>query len=272
MIADRRSGLKGPRIDDQAITDFFLCLRAIPRRHVGDMLTTPSEPRTDNEPASASDAPGIGSFPAGQDIGRLLHNLRNPLTPLMMGIEILKAGQLDEQQQQLLDMMHGQVRQLTGIIDDFESAAAPPPPEAQDQSPSAGKQDLTANGASGVRSVLIIDDNPNILASLKILFEERGYDVLAAMRAEDAVALAGAHQPTVCLCDISLPTIDGFEAASELRTAHGGMLMFSMSGFDSREDRERSNAVGFLDHFRKPFAFDEVLQIIENYAAVRSFG
>lgn len=270
MIADRRSGLKGPRIDDQAITDFFLCLRAIPRRHVGDMLTTPSEPRTDNEPASASDAPGIGSFPAGQDIGRLLHNLRNPLTPLMMGIEILKAGQLDEQQQQLLDMMHGQVRQLTGIIDDFESAAAPPPPEALDQSP--GGQDLTANDPSGVRSVLIIDDNPNILASLKILFEERGYDVLAAMRAEDAVALAGAHQPAVCLCDISLPTIDGFEAASELRTAHGGMLMFSMSGFDSREDRERSNAVGFLDHFRKPFAFDEVLQIIENYAAVRSFG
>lgn len=45
--------------------------------------------------------------------------------------------------------------------------------------------------------------------------------------------------------------------------------MFSMSGFDSAEDREQSKAVGFLAHFRKPFAFEEVVQTIEKSVAVR---
>jgi Response regulator containing CheY-like receiver, AAA-type ATPase, and DNA-binding domains len=233
------------------------------------MPTPPSESTKDNKPADTGEAPGIGSFSTEQDIGRLLHNFRNPLTPLVMGIEILKASTSDPKHHQLLDMMHGQVRQLTGMLDRFENSTTTPPSPEQGKTAAPGEQELTGNGPGEVRSVLIIDDNPNILASLQILFEERDYSVLAAMKAEDAIALAENHRPSVCLCDISLPTLDGFEAASELRKAHAGMLMFSMSGFDSREDREQSRAVGFLDHFRKPFIFDEVLQIIENFAACR---
>lgn len=233
------------------------------------MPTPPSESRKDNGSADTRGATGIGSLTRGQDLGSLLHDLRNPLTPLVMGIEILKASSLDPKQQQLVEMMHGQVRQLGAMLDRFEASAATPLPNEQDQTPATGGQEPTGNDPSKARSVLIIDDNPNILASLQILFEERGYSVLAAIKAEDAIALAENHRPAVCLCDISLPTLDGFEAASELRKVHARMLMFSMSGFDSREDREQSKEVGFLDHFRKPFVFDEVVQIIENFAAYR---
>jgi len=229
----------------------------------------PTPPRESTEVQESAEAPGIESLSTGRDIGKLLHDLRNPLTPLVMGIEILKSSSLDPKQQQLLEVMHGQVRQLTSLLDRFENSGTTPPPDEQVQTAVAGGQELTGNDPSKARSVLIIDDNPNILASLQILFEERGYSVLAAMKAEDAIVLAENYKPAVCVCDISLPTLDGFEAASELRKAHGGMLMFSMSGFDSREDREQSKAVGFLDHFRKPFVFDEVVQIIENFAAAR---
>lgn len=233
------------------------------------MLTPPSESRKDAPPSDTGNAPGIESFSTEQDISRLLHDLRNPLTPLVMGIEILKATSLDAKQQQLVEMMHGQVRQLGAMLDRFEASAAAPPSDEQGQVATLESRKLTGNNPSEIRSVLIIDDNPNILASLQILFEERGYSVLAAMKAEDAIALAENHKPAVCVCDISLPTLDGFEAASELKKAHGGMRMFSMSGFGSEEDREQSKAVGFLAHFRKPFAFEEVVHTIEKSVVVR---
>lgn len=236
------------------------------------MPTPPRRSGKDNEPAGTGGAPEIGPLPLRQDINKLLHDLRNPLTPLVTGIEILRTYSSEPQQHRILDLMQEQVQLLTTLLNDFDSPETPAPTDGEGQAATLRADELAAEEPSTVRSVLIIDDNPNILASLKILFEERGYGTLVAMKAEDAIALAENHRPAICLCDISLPTLDGFETAAELRKVHARMLMFSMSGFDSREDREQSKAVGFLDHFRKPFVFDEVLQIIENYAAVRSIG
>jgi len=199
------------------------------------------------------------------EVRKLLHDLRNPLTPLVTGIEILKGQGPNALQQRTLEMMNAQVRQLVELLDRFERNC-----EAEASAGDEADSHTTGGAAptgEGPRSILIIDDNPNILAALTIMFEDRGYSVRAAIKAEDAVTLAETFKPDVCLCDISLPTLDGYEAASQLREAHPGMRMFSMSGLDAPEDRAQSKAVGFIAHFGKPFIFDEMIQTIERAAA-----
>lgn len=74
-----------------------------------------------------------------------------------------------------------------------ENSAATPPSDEQGKTATAREQKLTRDNPSEVRSALIIDDNPNTLASAQILFDERGYSVLAAMKAQDNVPAPSSH-------------------------------------------------------------------------------
>jgi CheY-like chemotaxis protein len=200
--------------------------------------------------------------PAPNDIRILVHDVRNALTPVFTGIEILRGRGLPDDQRALLDMMASQVGLLTDILNGHERESGDGFPEMTDaRAASATSEPSQPDIAS--RSVLVVDDNPNILASLKMLFEDRAYTVFAAINAEDAVDLAARFKPGFCLCDISLPTIDGFAAASKLLLANPAMRLFSMSGLDDLSDREQSQKAGFLAHFKKPILFDEMIHIME---------
>jgi CheY-like chemotaxis protein len=193
----------------------------------------------------------------------LVHDARDALAPLLMGIEILRNRGISEDQTAILDMMSNQVATLSGILNlraDGDFA-----PSDKDEQEDANLQPLHETTARPKpESILIVDDNPNIIAFLQTLFEDRDYTVFAAIKAEDAVALAAQFKPDLCLCDIGLPTVDGYYAASDLLQAHPDMRLFSMSGLDDLHDQEQSLAAGFRAHFKKPIPFDEMIRTIED--------
>lgn len=196
----------------------------------------------------------------------LVHDARDALAPILMGIEILRGRGVSEDQVAILEMMSNQVATLSDILNlkpaKYSELLGQPSHEGTIKGAS-----IKSPAPAEPSSVLIIDDNPNIIAFLKTLFEDRDYTVFAAITAEDAVALASQVKPDVCLCDIGLPTVDGFAAASELLQAHPGMRIFSMSGLDDPglSDPSRLQAAGFQAHFKKPIPFEEMIGIMEGY-------
>ena len=66
-------------------------------------------------------------------------------------------------------------------------------------------------------SVLVVDDEPQILRALSVNLRARGYDVTVAATGEEALRLAANHPPDVVLLDLGLPGIDGIEVVRGLR-------------------------------------------------------
>ncbi len=205
---------------------------------------------------------GAPAHPA-PDIRKWIHDMRNPLVPLMTGIEIMRGQDPDAERLQLLDIMAAEVDRLAAMLDDLDAGITPAPAGIAEDA--MFLDDPAVQSPPGVtpESILVVDDNPNIIATLQLMFGDRGHVVFAATSGEDAVSLAREFKPSVCLCDISLPAMDGFSAASQLRTARPGIRLFSMSGLDDPETRTHSKAAGFGAHFRKPVAFDEMIRVIE---------
>ena len=102
--------------------------------------------------------------------------------------------------------------------------------------------------------VLVVDDNQDAAGSLSMLLELAGHDVCEAHSGLEALALAKDFGPNVAILDISMPGLDGYEVARQLRALPGGerLRLVALTGRGLDEDRERSEAEGFERHFLKP--------------------
>ncbi len=67
------------------------------------------------------------------------------------------------------------------------------------------------------KTVLIVDDEPNIVVPIEFLMEQNGYSVLVAGSGEEALEIIAKHNPDLVLLDIMLPGIDGYEVCEIIR-------------------------------------------------------
>ena len=123
-----------------------------------------------------------------------------------------------------------------------------------------------------VRSVLIIDNDREIVDLLAFYFEEHGYVVDTAIDGHTGVALALLRKPQVVICDIVMDRMHGFEVVQKLRARPelAGTLIIMVSAKSYKPDIDRARALG-ADHFVvKPFRCDDLLALTEAGAAVTS--
>lgn len=94
--------------------------------------------------------------------------------------------------------------------------------------------------------VLIADDEPLFIESVKALLavEERIEVVGSARNGKDAIELAVALEPDVTLMDISMPMVDGIEAARQIRERRPGACILVLTGSSISADVDRSRQAG----------------------------
>lgn len=116
--------------------------------------------------------------------------------------------------------------------------------------------------AQAVRRVLVVDDDEDSAVSLVMLLKLRGFETAMALDGSAAVRTAEEFRPHVALLDLSLPQIDGHEAARLIRALPGGerIVLIALTGWVDDEDRRRSLAAGFDHHLPKPVDFEVLLQ------------
>ncbi len=114
------------------------------------------------------------------------------------------------------------------------------------------------------RRVLVADDSRDTANSSARVLRNAGHEVAVAYDGSEAVAMARSFNPEFVLLDISMPQMDGYQAAREIREAfpNGAPVLIAITGWGERADRARAMAAGFDHHFAKPVDPQRVLQLI----------
>jgi len=112
-------------------------------------------------------------------------------------------------------------------------------------------------------NVLIVDDNEDAADALSMLIEEVGHKTMVEYHPSQALRRAQHEHPDVCLLDIGLPDIDGYELARRLRTMLGPRVaLFAITGYGLPRDREAAFAAGFDEHFTKPLELERLITLL----------
>ncbi len=107
-------------------------------------------------------------------------------------------------------------------------------------------------------TVLVVDDEPQILRGLRTNLRARGYEVVTAPDGEEALAVAARTQPDLAIVDLGLPGIDGVDVIEGIR-AWSRMPILVLSARDQEPDKVRALDAGADDYVTKPFGMDELL-------------
>ena len=111
-----------------------------------------------------------------------------------------------------------------------------------------------AGGAPAQLRIGIVDDNEDAAATLSMFLQSFGHEVVSAHSAKHALQQLPAFGPDVCLLDIGLPGMDGFELARALRAAPAtrGAVLIAITGYAQERDRQEARGAGFDELFAKP--------------------
>ena len=113
--------------------------------------------------------------------------------------------------------------------------------------------------------VLYIEDNEDNVFMLVNRLGRRGYEVLVAADGREGLELARRAGPALILMDLSLPVIDGWEAARQLKASDATrhIPIIALSAHAMPGDREKAIAAGCDDYDTKPIDLPRLLQKIE---------
>ena len=109
------------------------------------------------------------------------------------------------------------------------------------------------------KSILIVDDEKDLLIMTKSIFERAGYtNIVTAASAKDALKILSTKMPDMIILDVMMPEMDGFELLQEIRaTSKVPVLMLTARG--EAEDRFSGFELGADDYLIKPFLPKELL-------------
>jgi two-component system CheB/CheR fusion protein len=115
------------------------------------------------------------------------------------------------------------------------------------------------------KRVLVVDDNEDAAETLGAVLEDLGHEVQTAHDGPAALRIATTFRPEICLLDIGLPAMDGYELARKLLDSkdlpHGARLI-AVTGYGQDGDKQRSREAGFDDHLIKPVSFEALSQAV----------
>ena len=108
--------------------------------------------------------------------------------------------------------------------------------------------------------VLIADDDPDLRTLVTYRLEKSGYAVIAASDGAEAMELAVERLPALCVLDVMMPKLDGYELTRRLRAneATSRIPVILLTARSQEQDVRQGFDAGADDYIRKPFSPDEL--------------
>jgi CheY-like chemotaxis protein/signal transduction histidine kinase len=185
-----------------------------------------------------------------RQISMLAHELRNPLTPLRNGIEIIRQmSSGNPALARTAEMMSRQIVQLVRLVDDLVGTDVPPL-----VGDSAAGTPLVEPTEGARLRILVADDNADGADSLAMLLQAEGHVVLTAPDGRRAIEVAEAFIPDVILMDVAMPNLDGLAATREIRSRPWGLRIriIALTAWGQETERRRTREAGMDAHLVKP--------------------
>jgi hypothetical protein len=140
--------------------------------------------------------------------------------------------------------------------------ATKPAPEA-DGEPSPAVAAGPAGKATGKR-VLLVDDDGEIVESMRTVLESKGYEILVARDGNQGLILAEKENPDLVVLDMMMPKRSGFLVLERLRRSRPVPLRVIMiTANEGSRHKAYAEMLGVDDYIRKPFAMDRLLDSVE---------
>jgi len=113
-------------------------------------------------------------------------------------------------------------------------------------------------------TVLAIDDEKNIVDSIKMVLEYEGYQVHTALSGLDGIALFRKINPDIILIDVKMPGIDGLSVLKELKKINPFSETIMISGHSGISEAIEASKLGAFDFLEKPVSRDKLILTVRN--------
>ena len=117
--------------------------------------------------------------------------------------------------------------------------------------------------------ILVVDDEANIVSSLKEILSDEGYNVSGAQDGLNALDMIHSDPPDLLLLDVWVPGMDGIEVLKTVKTYHPEIEVLVMSGHGTIDTAVKATKLGAFDFIEKPFSMDSLIQSVKNALALK---
>jgi DNA-binding response OmpR family regulator len=117
---------------------------------------------------------------------------------------------------------------------------------------------------SAQKTVLLVDDDNEIIESMRTVLEAKGYRVMVARDGNAGLTVAERENPDLIILDMMMPKKSGFLVLEKLKGRPGGLIPTIMiTGNEGSRHRAYAEMLGVRDYIRKPFAMEKLVKSVE---------
>lgn len=121
---------------------------------------------------------------------------------------------------------------------------------------------MASTPQSQARKILLVDDDPLMLETMRVILQQAGYEVFEATSGYDAIILAQQCTFDLAMLDAFMPGMSGLELAQQLQQKYSLPFMF-VSGSSETELVKQATAHGAIGYLVKPFDLPQVLPAVQ---------
>ncbi|HTQ38127.1 MAG TPA: response regulator [Pirellulales bacterium] len=122
----------------------------------------------------------------------------------------------------------------------------------------------TAKVASSTKRILLVDDDQEIVESMRMALEAHGYQVMVARDGNQGLVLCEREDPDLVILDMMMPKRSGFLVLEKLRRTRPVPLRIIMiTANEGSRHKAYAEMLGVDDYIRKPFAMDRLMESVE---------
>lgn len=120
-----------------------------------------------------------------------------------------------------------------------------------------------------MRTILVVDDEQDIILALEILLAEEGYEIITANNGRQALERLAERRPDLVLIDVMMPILSGPETIAKMRadSEYAEIPVVLMSAIKPQVDLQKLKIAAFI---RKPFEIDTILKTIDQVLGSKS--
>jgi DNA-binding response OmpR family regulator len=114
------------------------------------------------------------------------------------------------------------------------------------------------------KTVLLVDDDPEIIESMRAVLDNKGYRVLVARDGNAGLTVAERESPDLIVLDMMMPKKSGFLVLEKLKGRVGGLIPTIMiTANEGSRHRAYAEFLGVKDYLRKPFALEKLVKAVD---------
>ncbi len=118
------------------------------------------------------------------------------------------------------------------------------------------------------KRILLVDDDAEIVESMKLALEAKGYQILIARDGNQGLAMAERADPDLVILDMMMPKRSGFLVLERLRrTRRIPIRVIMITANEGSRHKAYAEMLGVDDYIRKPFAMDRLMESVDRLLA-----